>query len=195
MSTALVTLLVTSTEIRCESDEHKMRSQTLALVADDASHPEKVKPKVEKPVATAKTDPKDAATEAAPKAAPETSAGQEKPVEMAPFKVEDSRLNQLERELQVLDEQLHQEEKLHTQPTQLDAGLNYFHLPLFGRPHDAQARAAEARERVRLMEFERLITIAISETKSEAEKEKLRSFLKELRAMRNGQPDAHFGRP
>ena len=195
VSAAFAASIVCSAELRSASDDQKMRSQTLALVADDASHPEKIKTKADRPAAAVKADPKDAPSDAASKSTAETPVSPEKPVEMAPFKVEDSRLNQLERELQVLDEQLHQEEKYHTQPTELDQGLNYFHLPLFGRPHDAQARAAEARERVRLMEFERLITIAISEAKSDAEKEKLRSFLKDLRAMRNGQPDARFGRP
>ena len=42
VSAAFAAIIVCSAELRSASDDQNMRSQTLALVADDASHPEKI---------------------------------------------------------------------------------------------------------------------------------------------------------
>ena len=106
----------------------------------------------------------------------------ESAVTMDPVIVEDRREPTLKKDLQALDEAAAREERA-TKPTTLDRILNHPLLSFLGGMN-AEARAAMARQRLRIMDVERMLLISIELAETEAEKAELRSYLWELRKMR-----------
>lgn len=110
------------------------------------------------------------------------SAADDPPVRMDPVIVEEPADPSLRLELADLARQSAAEQKT-TEPTLLDRILNHPRISLLGG-YNAQTRAAIARRRLKIIEFERMVLLAIAFAETEAEKEELRGYLWELRAMR-----------
>ena len=134
-----------------------------------------------KPAATAATKPVDGDTPYAADAAVDENG---KPLVLPKVDVNRRRFSEIDKLLQKQDEEMAAEAK-NTDSSELDDALNDddVSLSIFGG-RSTQYRQRVAKERVRLMSFEKELLEAMTHTKDPAEKAELQKYIDEIKAMR-----------
>jgi hypothetical protein len=148
-----------------------VREETLRLLIGDAK-------------AAGKATPKESIAKPKPKP-PEYrafDAGDPEVLNLPKMEVTAPKLEALDQRLAKLDRTQRQEEKA-TTPSWLDSVLNSSIFSIFGG-QSAETRAAQARKRVEIMDWERLLTIALADAKTPAERARIKSDIQMLKDLR-----------
>lgn len=104
-------------------------------------------------------------------------------VKLPEVKVEAKRITALDASLAFLDRQQRQEEKASV-PSGLDVLLNSWSIPFLGGGASADARAARAKQRVEIMDSERLLLISLQLAKTPEEKRRILEDIEMLKGFR-----------
>jgi hypothetical protein len=103
-------------------------------------------------------------------------------VKLPEVKVEAKRITALDASLALIDRQQRREEKASV-PSALDTFLNSWSIPFFGGA-SAEGRAARARERVAIMDSERLLVISLELAKTPEERRRILDDIQMLKDFR-----------
>ena len=149
-----------------------VREKSLHLLIESVKSPEKLAPAEALIESRAKP----------PRLTPEQQEEREV-VKLPEVKVEAKRITRLDARLAFLDREQRQEEKA-TVPSGLDVFLNTLSIPFLGWGASAEGRAARAKQRVEIMDSERLLLISLELAKTPEERRRLLEDIQMLKGFR-----------